>query len=96
MENGEELPKDILSHILSLARESPAQSAHAVNIQNSICSLGDLFHGIFILYAETNETADMELLVDDFVTFFIAGAKYFLLYVCIHVNLSQSTHMSCD
>ena len=59
VEDGEPIPRDILSSILQVACES-------IEFSTSLIS-------IFYTCTATKESVDIEDLVDDFVTFYIAG-----------------------
>jgi len=42
--------------------------------------------------ADTGEDVDLELLVDDFITFYIAGEQNF---ICIYIYIGILIHMHC-
>ena len=62
LENKQEIPHDILTLILQTVRECSAQYLNLVVGQNYL-----------VIISDTNKTLDIEELVDEFVTFYLAG-----------------------
>ncbi len=77
VESGAEVPNDILTHILQVACkyltiEYMLSSNINQNIYETITSINTLYTN-HIIYTATQTTVDIEELVDDFVTYYIAG-----------------------
>ena len=62
IENGEQVPNDILTHILKIRSRS-----------TSFWCLQLLIEVVFFAYVAKEEAVDIEVLVDDFVTFYVAN-----------------------
>ena len=77
LENNEEVPHDILTLILQTVRELACVAVIIVIL-------------ILLLMSVTEDSIDMEELLDDFVTFYAAGIKHFknncLIYLIIYTH----------
>ena len=69
LDSGEKVPNDILTHILKVASKC---------ITYSVCACNE-----DAVYIGTNESADIETLVDDFVTFYVAGEASLSVCFCV-------------
>ena len=89
IESGEQVPNDILTHILQLSCEYIAGNLHNYGTNDFFC-----YYDCAI--SATKESVDIEELVDDFVTFYIAGQEttasmltFALVLTLLHPNVLE-------
>ena len=84
VEDGEEIPRDILSSILQIACESK-------RVSPQVC-----YSLVFVSLTATKESVDIEDLVDDFVIFYVAGERFVYTISSCRLELFKYIHRTRD